>query len=361
MRAGVRPLDPKAPRRILVRAVNWVGDAVMTLPALTALAAACPQARIEVLAKPWVAPVYAPHPAVAEVVAFEARGAHAGPAGLLRLAGELRARRYDWAVLFQNAFQAALLARVARVPVRLGFAADGRGLLLSHQVPRGAAVRAAHQSSYYLHILAGAGLPVAPPPPEGVSPRLHLAPEDVRAATDLLAAEGLAEAGPLLGLAPGAAYGPAKCWPAERFAAAAAALLDQGFAAALLLGSAGEAPACAAVARGLAGRRVLNLAGRTGLGPALAVIARLGLMLSNDSGLMHAAAALAVPTVAVFGSTEPRATAPLGPAVAVVREPVECSPCLQPECPRGKMICFTGVSADMVASAARGLLGEGGA
>lgn len=355
----MRALDPAAPERILVRAVNWVGDAVMTLPALTALAGACPRARIEVLAKPWAAPVYAAHPAVAQVLAFDAKGSHAGPAGLWRLAGELRARRYDWALLFQNAFQAALLTWLARVPVRIGFAADGRGLLLSHAVPRTQEARAAHQSSYYLHILAGVGLPVGEPPPGGVPPRLHLTPEDARAAEELLRAEGLAEAGPLLGLAPGAAFGPAKCWPAERFATAAADLLERGFKAVVLLGSAGEAPACAAVAAGLAGRRVLNLAGRTGLGPALAIIARLGLMLSNDSGLMHAAAALEVPTVAVFGSTEPRATAPLGPKVAVVRRPVECSPCLKPECPRGDMICFTEVTPEMVTGAALGLLGEG--
>ena len=112
----IRPLDPRAPRRILLRATNWVGDAVMTLPALAALHAACPQAEIEVLARPWAAAVYAGQPGVSRVLAYDKSGEHAGVGGFLALARELRARGYDWAVLLQNAFEAALLAWLARVP-----------------------------------------------------------------------------------------------------------------------------------------------------------------------------------------------------------------------------------------------------
>ncbi|MEW5913873.1 MAG: lipopolysaccharide heptosyltransferase II [Thermodesulfobacteriota bacterium] len=350
----MRPLDASAPRRILLRATNWVGDAVMTLPALEALHTNCPQAEIEVLARPWVAAVYAAAPGVSRVIAYDKAGAHAGLAGGWRLAGELRARRYDWAVLLQNALEAALIAWLARIPVRLGYATDGRGLLLTHAAARSAQVRRVHETAYYLYILRQAGLLAQDPPDTGVQPVLHLAPADAAWAQDFLARKGLDQAR-LLGLAPGAAYGPAKRWPAERFAAAAQDLAPE-FQAVLLFGSQGEATDCAAVADGLAGLPTVNLAGATSLGQALALLARLGLLISNDSGLMHAAAALGAPTVAVFGSTNPRTTAPLGPWVALLRAELECSPCLEPECQRGDLACFTAIEPADVAAAARQLL-----
>jgi heptosyltransferase-2 len=182
-----------------------------------------------------------------------------------------------------------------------------------------------------------------------VRPRLAVPPAEARRAAELLASRGVGRAR-LLGLAPGAAYGPAKCWPAERYAAAAAELLDRGLEAAVLLGGPGEAEACAAVESGLAGRPVVNLAGRTGLGQALALLGRLELFLTNDSGLMHAAAALGTPTVAVFGSTNPVTTGPLGPRVRVVRRPADCSPCLRTHCPTD-LRCFTTIEPGEVAQA----------
>ncbi len=351
----MRRLDPSTARHILVRATNWVGDAVMTLPALEALAGLCPQARITVLAKPWVAPVYAAAPSRPRVMLLEAGGAHAGLAGRLRLARELRGMDFDWALLFQNAFEAGLIAWLARVPVRLGYATDGRGPLLTHRVPRRPEVRRVHETAYYLHILHGAGLLDQAPPAGGVQPELRLPAGDGEWAAEFLADQGL-EGERLLGLAPGAAFGPAKCWPAERFAAAARGLARQGLGAVLLFGSRGEAAACAQVAGGLAGLKVVDLSGRTSLGQALALLARLDLFVTNDSGLMHAAAALGRPTVAVFGSTNPVTTAPLGPWVRLVRQAVECSPCLKPVCPRPEMICFTGIEPAQVVAAGRELL-----
>ncbi|MCB2185078.1 MAG: lipopolysaccharide heptosyltransferase II [Deltaproteobacteria bacterium] len=351
-----RPLDPATPGRILVRAANWVGDAVMTLPALEALHAACPQAAITVLAKPWVAGVYAPHPAVAGVVVYDKEGAHKGWAGLRRLARELAAREFDWAVLWQNAFEAAWLTRLARIPVRVGYATDGRGWLLSHPVDRPAAALQGHETSYYLHMLHGVGLLAAAPPAAGVPPRLHLDPKEVRAARDFLAGLGLE--GPLLGAAPGAAFGPAKCWPAERFAAVLRVLAPEMGAGVLLFGSEGEAAATRAVSAELNGIFRRDLAGHTSLARALALLGQLDLFLCNDSGLMHAAAALGTPTVAVFGSTDPVRTGPLGSRAKVVRHPVDCAPCKKPTC-RRDLICFQGVSAAEVAAAARDLLEAG--
>ncbi|MBI5521927.1 MAG: lipopolysaccharide heptosyltransferase II [Desulfarculus sp.] len=351
----MKPPRPADPQRILVRATNWVGDAVMTLPACAALRAACPQARIAVLAKPWVAAVYQASPAVDEVLTFDAKGAHAGLAGLWRLSRELKARQYDWAVLWQNAIQAALIAWLAGVPVRLGYASDGRRLLLSHPVARTPQVRAMHETAYYLHILFEAGLLPEEPPAGGVRPVLELSPHDQGWAQGFLAGQDL-PAGPLYGCAPGASFGPAKCWPAQRFAAALKGLASQAGATVLLFGSPAEAAATRAVAQGLEGLRVVDLAGRTGLAQALALLGRLDLFVTNDSGLMHAAAALGVPTVAVFGSTNPVTTAPLGPWVELVRHPIECSPCLKPVCPTGDLRCFDSITPQEVAQAARGLL-----
>ncbi|MCF8031753.1 MAG: lipopolysaccharide heptosyltransferase II [Desulfarculaceae bacterium] len=353
----MRRLDPSAPRRILVRATNWVGDAVMTLPALAALHRACPQADIEVLARPWAGAVYAAVPGVSRVLAYDKDGAHAGAGGLLRLAGELRARRYDWALLLQNAFEAALLARLARVPTRLGYARDGRGFLLSHAVKLAPKFRQVHETSYYLYILRQAGLLTSDPPAGGVAPKLRLREADRAWASEFVARQGLGGAR-LLGIAPGAAFGPAKMWPAERFAAAAREL-GASWDAALLFGSSGEAPACGAVAKGLEGAKALDLAGTTDLGQALALLERVSLFLTNDSGLMHAAAALGRPTVAVFGSTNPVTTGPLGPRVTLVRGRAECAPCLKPTCERGDLACFTSVEPDAVAQAALALL-QGG-
>lgn len=348
-------LRPNQPGRILVRGTNWVGDAVMTLPACAALHEACPQAQIEVLAKPWVAAVYQASSAVSRVITLDGKQAHAGLRGLYHLSQELKQRRYDWAVLWQNAFQAALVAWLAGVPMRLGYDSDARRLLLSHVVKRTPQVRSLHETAYYLHILAAAGLLEREPPATGVQPVLELSPRDQGWAEGFLAAQGL-ETERLLGCAPGASFGPAKCWPAERFAASLRQLAGQGFAAILLFGSASEAQATRAVAQGLEGLKVIDLSGRTNLAQALALLARLGIFLTNDSGLMHAAAALEVPTLAVFGSTNPVTTAPLGPWVELVRRPVECSPCLKPLCAKGDLRCFTAIQPPEVTSAALGLL-----
>lgn len=345
---------PQNPERIMLRATNWVGDAVMTLPALTALKQAQPQAAIEVLAKPWVADVYQSHPAVERVFVFEADGEHAAIWGKLKMIRQLRARRYDWAVLFQNAFQAGLLAFLSGAKTRIGYASDGRGPLLTHAVKRGAKTRAMHETAYYLNILFQAGLVENAPPAQGVPPELFLHPADEAWADECLAKEGLSGAR-LMGMAPGASFGPAKCWPEDRFAQTAVELAPDGYQALLLFGGPGEVLTAAKVAKDVQGLKVLNLAGATSLGQVMALLKRLTVFITNDSGLMHAGAALGTPTVAVFGSTNPVTTRPLGSRVTLLRKPLECSPCLKPECPRG-LECFLLIEPGETAAAARRLL-----
>ena len=349
-----KALDPHSPASILVRGTNWVGDAVMTLPALAALIEACPQAEVTVLAKPWVKPVYETCPGVARVLTLETKGGLQGLKAIWQAARGMRQEGFDWALLFQNALQAALIARLAGIPVRAGYATDGRGWLLSHALPKNPRKKQMHETAYYLHILHGLGLIPVPPPSEGVRPFIRIDPTDYDWAGNYLKEQGIE--GRILGLAPGAAFGPAKCWPAQRFAQTARRLLREPFDAALLFGSRGEASYCAQVLRSLEGDRVIDLSGATSLGQALALLARLELFITNDSGLMHAAAALGVSTVAVFGSTNPTTTAPLGPFVELVRKEVDCSPCLKPHCPEGDLKCFTAISPDDVLEACARLL-----
>ncbi len=355
----MRPLDPTQPRRILVRGTNWVGDAVMNLPALEALHRACPQAELEVLARPWVAAVYQGLPFVSRVRQLAVDGEHKYAWGRLRAAGGLRAAGYDWAVLLQNAIEAAFIAWWARIPVRIGFNSDARGWLLTHSVRRTSYMRRVHETSYYLWMLRGAGLLDQDPPAQGVRPRLRVTSDDAAWAEDFLAARGVSAGERLVGMAPGAAFGPAKCWPAEHYAWAADLLHNQGLGPVLLFGSGSEKPAVRAVSSKVRRARVLELAGATDLGQALALLSRLSLMITNDSGLMHAAAALGVPTVAVFGSTNPLATGPLGREVRVVQHPVDCGPCKKPVCPTDQK-CLRAITADEVVRAGLELLGEAG-
>jgi len=340
-------------KNILVRSTNWVGDALLTTPALGSLKDNFPQARITVLAAKWVAPVFAEHPAVDEVLVFEREGRHRGLRGLLRLAGELRRRRFDLAVLFQNAIQAALIARLAGIPLRLGYNTDGRGFLLSLPIRLGPEDKKVHETEYYLRILSRAGLKTAK-----TRPVFHLSPDVQARASERLAAHGLGGTF-LLGLAPGAAYGPAKQWPAGRFASAADMILAGKNGTVLLFGSQNEALVTAEVGRNLK-TRCLDLAGRTDLAEAAALIKGCGLFLTNDSGLMHVAAAVGAPLVAVFGSTDPKTTAPAAERFRLIRHPAPCAPCLRPTCNQESHLCMESVTAEEVAEAALDLIEEAG-
>jgi len=334
---------------ILIRGTNWIGDAVLTMPSLAALRATFPAAHITVLAKPWVAEVYALSPEIDEVMPYRRPGIHEGIRGLIRLAGELRVRRFDAVILLQNAIEAAILSCLARIPIRAGYGTDGRALLLTHAVKKAPGIGDVHQTRYYLEMVKALGC-------RETGKELHLAtgPEHELLADKLLDRLGMAGKHPLVGIAPGAAYGPAKRWFPERFAAVADRLIRDEGASILLFGSTGDKPAAAAVARHAAGSLV-DIAGQTGLKEAIAVMARCDLFISNDSGLMHLAAALGVPTVAIFGSTNPIATGPVGKRSVIVRRDIDCSPCLKTDCPTD-FRCMDKITADDVLEAARGLL-----
>jgi heptosyltransferase-2 len=341
-------------RNILVRAANWVGDAVMCVPALAALRARFPLAHIAILARPWVAALYASEPFCDEVLPYDAPKNWNGFRQKCRVAAELRSRKFDCAVLFPNSFESALFVWAARIPVRIGYDRDAREWLLTHPIPvPGYDDIPSHQRFYYLELLERAGL---------ISQYSREEPIQLQKA---FAAAQLGRArfqrvsifGPVIGVSPGAAYGTAKRWLPERFAEAAIEIARERRASIAVFGSKEEMAICESVRQAveMQGGKSLNFAGKTTLAEFIELAAACDMYLTNDSGPMHIASALGVPTVAIFGATDDEATGPTGTRARVVREPVECSPCLLRECPIDHR-CMTRVTAGRVVEEALTLL-----
>ena len=315
--------------KILIRATNWVGDAVMCIPALEAIRARWPQARITILARAWVADLYRGQPFADDVTSLDASAR--SPVAMEKIARDLRRGHFDCAVLLQNAFSGAWLAWRARIPERIGYSRDGRRLLLTRAVPVPRAGEIpAHETYYYLELIRRAGW--LDQLPDVAEIQLRLAPGASDAAELRLQNAGVLSGSRRIALAPGAAYGSAKCWLPERFAAVADSLIDEFAADVILFGTPSEAE----IARQIASRmrhQPISLVGQTPIGELPALFSRCQLFVGNDSGAMHVAAAVGVPVVGVFGSTDPEGTAPITPRRAVVRHRVACSPCFLRECP----------------------------
>ena len=323
-----RQLQKSNVNNILIRATNWVGDAVMTLPALEAVRENFPSASITVIARPWVAPVFENHPAVNNILIYNRHtGIKKNICEFFHLAGIIRKNRFDLAVLFQNAFEAAFLAYLGRARYRLGFDSDGRGFLLTHRIKRTDEIFGVHQVEYYLSILKAAGLKT-----ESRNPFLYLSKKDLAKAENLLQSQGISKNDFILGISPGAIFGSAKRWPFERFAKISDWASERWGAKVIVLGSKKEKDIGNKMA-GMMKNKAADFCGTTSLGEAMGLIAGCSFFVTNDSGLMHVAAALGVPTLAIFGSTDHVATGPRGSKTRIIRHDIACSPCLKPECP----------------------------
>jgi heptosyltransferase II len=341
--------------KILIRATNWIGDAILSLPALRAVRANFPEAHIAIVARPYVADIYRDQGVCDELIAYDPQGKHRGWRGREVLARELRAHKFDTALLLQNAFDAAWLAWRAGIPQRIGYARDGRSLLLTKAiaVPKPGEIQA-HEKFYYLELLHRAGWI------EGLNDETHIQLR-VTEATRQRAALTLAEAGSRsnalrIAVGAGASYGSAKCWPPERFANALNQILSQTDADVILFGTVGEALVSSSIASQLR-RHAIDLTGKTPIADLPALLSQCHLFLGNDSGAMHVAAAVGLPVVAVFGSTDPEGTAPVTPRASIVQRKPYCSPCFLRRCPTDHR-CMTAVQPEMVASALRERLAE---
>jgi heptosyltransferase-2 len=334
------------PRRVLVKEVNWLGDVVMSLPALRALRHAFPQARLSVLVKKELASFFDGSAWIDEVIPYSIGRGAAGIADQRRLIRRLRASDIDLAIVFPRSFSSALWAVLGRARQRVGFASDARGLLLTHKTSRPPELLARHQVHDYLHLLRET-LAVEGSAEE-YQPDVH-APHRERM-RDWLAARRRRPRARLIALAVAAAYGPAKEWPAARYAALIDLLAAGNGAECVLVGAPGERRRCEEVAA--ASRDgALIAAGETGIGEAMALLSLCDGFAGNDSGSMHVAGALGVPTVGIFGSTRPERTAPLGPRTKVLYHRIECSPCLERTCRYGHYECLHRIAVEEVARA----------
>ena len=336
-------------RNVLVVAPNWLGDAVMSLPLIGYFGAA--DVRVTVLANPYTARVYRDVPQVDDHIVMEKAG---WSRRAWSRAQTVRRGGFDAAVLLTPSFSSALMVSLAGVPHRIGYASDGRSWLLTEAVPA-RDLRDEHLSNNYLRlgrkVLGALGIAA----PEQFERASMVVSEDERAAAnETLQACGVT--GDYAVIVPGAVYGPTKKWPAEKFKSVAKELSASGDV--VLTGTADDEATCEQML--IPGARVHSVAGKTGLGAFIALLAGARVVIANDSGAPHVSASVGVPTVAIFGSTSPTWTQPLGEFVSVVREPVPCSPCFRSECPT-QLECFAGISPDRVTEAARTLVDHAGA
>lgn len=330
-------------KRVVVRSTNWVGDALMTVPALRELRRVLPQAHITLATRAWAEGLFADADFIDDLLIYD-RGARDFRA-VWRQIGAWRKARFDLAVLLQNAFEAALIASAARVPLRTGYATDGRRALLTHPLPVPVWSGARHEIFYYLNIIAGLETHL-----NGTSNILDRAPDCTltvsefrkREAREILCANGAVFNRPLVALCPGSTNSRAKRWPARRFAALADMFSEEMGASVALIGSRDELDVSNEVAAQMRHRPVM-LTGRTKLAEVVAILSIADFLVTNDTGPAHIAAALNRPTIVIFGPTDPTTTRPFSTFAEIIRKPPECAPCMLRDCPIDHR-CMTAVS-----------------
>jgi heptosyltransferase-2 len=360
------------PRRILVRSTNWLGDAVMTTPALLRLCEKFPAAHLALLTPEKLRDLWANHPAVDEIISF------APEESVFTASKKLRAGKFDVALVLPNSPRSALEVFLAGIPQRLGYARPWRNFFLTQTVaPRAGTVKmrklsvteierlvaadgsrwpvfdggvlpnaaTVHQIHEYLHLAAALGAN-----PEPLAPQLFVAPEEIEAAKKKFGLEKMD--GPVFGLNPGAEYGPAKRWPVEKFAAAAKEIQQRTNCTWLLFGGKSDAAITSQIESAIGNRQsaIFNLAGKSSLRELMALLKLCRVLLTNDTGPMHVAAALGTPVVVPFGSTSPELTGPGLPGDTrnhLLKSDAPCSPCFLRECPID-FRCMNGISVERV-------------
>jgi heptosyltransferase-2 len=325
--------------RILIRATNWIGDSVMTMPVVQRLRELAPDAYMAMLCPGKLVDLWRHNPYLNEII----------PVGRKPDLDDLRRREFDIAIIFPNSFRSAWDCRRANIPRRIGFPGHWRWFLLTDVVAQARSDRAAyetrtvagktfrvkvfhsprHQSEQYLDIVSHLGGSRDPTPP-----RIRLAIEEMPALNKFLRDDGR----PVVGINAGAEYGPAKRWPPERFADTAIKVSECADVRWLIVGGRGDVEIAAKIETRLREARldentVINVAGKTTLLDLCALLRFTKLLLTNDTGPMHIAAALGTPTISIWGSTSPELTGPLFSRSLIIREPVECSPCFLRQCP----------------------------
>jgi heptosyltransferase-2 len=363
-------MNPKPeifPRRVLIRGTNWLGDAVMTTPALMRLRETFPDAHIALLTPEKLRELWTNHPAVNETISF------VSGENVFSVAKKLRAQKFDRALVLPNSPRSAIEPWLAGIPQRIGYARPWRNFFLTSKVaprvdvvkmqkrsvaeieelirtpkPRTAPPASAHQIHEYLNLVAALGAN-----PEPLPPKLFVTPEEIESAKKKFGLEKIAQ--PIFGLNPGAEYGPAKRWPVEQFIVAAKDIQQRTNCVWILFGGKSDAPLTAQIASAIHDSRftIHDLAGKTSLRELMALLKICRVLLTNDTGPMHVAAALGTPVAALFGSTSSDLTGPISSGEfrhPILQSDAPCSPCFLRECPID-FRCMNGISVERVVEA----------
>lgn len=336
-------------RRLVIRGLNWIGDAVMSLPTIHNIRKALPETFLAVHAPAWSAGLYEICPAVDRVILTSEKRFFSE----FKEAKKLKAEKFDAALILPNSFRSALAPALAHIPGRWGYNTDTRFPLLTNKVPRPKDADSRHTILYYMELLAAAGIEWADEKFE-----LVLSQQTKEEAEEIIVSRGARPGSLKIGLSPGAAWGPSKRWPAERFAAAAKQLIGNLGADALIFGSGKESELIQDVVEA-AGEGAVNLAEAfPQLRHLAASIAGCRLLITNDSGPMHIAASLGVPVVALFGPTDEQRSGPwgLGERAVVVKRAMDCQPCYNPLCRLQVHPCMMEIEVEEVVAVAETLL-----
>lgn len=326
--------------KILIRGVNWIGDTVITLPTIKGIRGIFPRAHLAVLVNHHLSPLFKQCAFVDEIITYpQGRGFDL----VLKervLAKSISQRQFDLAVILPRSFRSALIPYLSGIPFRIGFSNLQRKVLLTHRLDEGEEVLACHQVEYYYHIARSLGATQS-----CELPTLMVGKEEQEWAQAFLKNAGFDENHLLIGINPGSTYGTAKCWFSERYLELARRLIRRAHATIILVGGKDNALLINHIASNLNGH-IIEAVGEDLLHLA-ALVKGCHLFITNDTGPMHIAAAVGTPVVALFGSTNPVTTSPLGKGHCIVRKEVSCSPCLKRECPENHR-CMELISVDEV-------------
>lgn len=333
--------------KIVVFGTNWIGDAVMTVPALRELRRLFPDASISLFTRSWAEGLFINASFIDDIIAFDRPTTRIK--GLWEQKEFLHDGSFDIAIIFPNSFQSALTAFLARVPRRIGYNKDVRGLLLTDPVPVPEWKNKLHEVFYYLELISeverrilGTNTVMQTEP----DCTMEISDERKRGARSILAAAGVNGSKPIVALGVGSTNSRAKRWPVEKYAELNDRLQNDLNAAVILVGSPDEMDVSAKV-HGTALRKPHILTGSTSLAEAAALLGECDLMIANDMGLAHLAPAVGTSTLVIFGPTDPETTRPFSPNASIIRHPVECSPCMLRDCPIDHR-CMTRISTDEV-------------
>jgi len=342
-------------KRVVVRGTNWVGDSVMTVPALRALRRVLPDAKITLVIRPGTKGIFSEADYIDDVLVYDRKGA----LSVIPQVREWKRRRFDLAVLFQNAFEAALIPFLAGVPIRLGYATESRQALLTHPLPLPDWRSSKHEVFYYLFLITALEQMLFDSSTicEAV-PDASIQISDARKseAADLLRAYGLNEEDSVVAICPGSINSRAKRWPADAYATLADRFIESRRKV-LLIGSKEEIDVSEEVTRQMRNAPVV-LTGKTTLDQITAVLNRADLIVTNDTGPAHIGAALGRPTIVIFGPTNPLTTRPFAPDAEILRHPPDCAPCMLRDCPIDHR-CMTAITVDEVFEHSHALLKRG--